>query len=100
MFLVPTLKELTEQIVPDYATQWKLIGTLLGLSEGQLKIIEYDNRHSVTECCRTMLQKWLELDPKATWEKIINVMNSRAMCNDNDDACITPCNATAQNLKG
>jgi len=100
MLLVPTLKELTEQIVPDYATQWKLIGTLLGLSKGDIKMIEYDNPRNVAECCRSMLEKWLELDSEATWEKIINVINSRAMCNDNDDACTTPCNTTAQNLKG
>ena len=54
---IPLLRDLYECITPDFATDWKVIGTLLGISREDLKIIEYDNPHEAVRCCNTMLAK-------------------------------------------
>ena len=36
----PLLKDLYQHITPQYAADWKVIGTLLGLPSGELKTIE------------------------------------------------------------
>ena len=68
-----------EYITPDYAIYWKLIGTLLGIPSGELNIIEYDYRDKVVSCCNAMLEKWLELDPTATWERVFATIDSEAI---------------------
>ena len=75
----PLLKDLYECITPQYAADWKVMGTLLGLSTGELKIIEHDNYHKAVSCCNAMLEKWLDVDAKATWEKLLRVVESHAV---------------------
>jgi len=89
------LGDLTEEIVPEYATKWKLIGTLLGVRNGDLEIIEYNNPRNVAECCRSMLQRWLEEDSEATWKKIIKVINSRAISTSDHISYAVSSNITA-----
>ena len=36
----PLLKDLYQHITPQYAADWKVIGSLLGLPSGELKAIE------------------------------------------------------------
>ena len=54
-------------------TKWKDLGVqLLGSSHsGKLDVIELDSRNSVEECCTKMFQCWLDVDPTATWNKLI-----------------------------
>ena len=81
----PLLKELYQYITPQYATNWEVIGTLLGICAGTLDIIEYDNSHRATNCCKAMLKKWLEIDDTASWKKLFTVIESPAVymsCND------------------
>ena len=75
----PLLKDLYELITPNYATMWKEIGALLGLTNGSIKIIEADNRGNIVGCCNQMLQVWLEADITATWEKLIIAIESPAV---------------------
>ena len=79
---VPKLKDLYQHITPQYAADWKVIGTLLGLSSGKLKAIEAGYPTNVKWCCNQMLEKWLEVDPSASWEKIISVIESPAVSNN------------------
>ena len=79
MTSVPLLKELYRYITPHYATQWKVIGTELGLSAGALGIIENDNMYKAVQCCNSMLEKWLEVDITASWEKIFKAIESPAV---------------------
>ena len=79
MTRVPKLKDLYEHITPQYAVQWKVIGTLLGLPSGALDVIEQDNMYRTTRCCNDMLKKWLEMDPTASWGKLFTVIESRAV---------------------
>ena len=77
---VPLLKDLYQHITPHYATHWNVIGTQLGLSTGTLDIIENDNMHKAVQCCNGMLKKWLEVDTTASWEKLLKVIESPAVC--------------------
>jgi len=81
--VIPQLKDLYECITPQYATEWKVIGALLGLPREELKIIEHDNyRHKAVPCCNAMLEEWLEVDPTASWNKLLTVIQSPAVCSD------------------
>ena len=55
------------------------MGALLGLSSGELKIIEQDNHYKAAPCCNAVLEKWLEVDPSASWEKLFIVIDSPAV---------------------
>ena len=87
MDTTPSLKDLYQHITPQYAADWEVIGTLLGLPSGTLGIIEHDNMHKATRCCNAMLRRWLEIDTSATWKKIFTVIESPAVSSapDNGD---------------
>ena len=59
-----------------------MIGTLLGLPKGTLDIIKYDNRDKARPCCDAVLEEWLEVDPSASWEKLLEVLESPAVSSD------------------
>ena len=75
----PLLKDLYEHITPHYATNWKVIGTLLGLPREALKIIEHDNHDKAVPCSNAMLEKWLDVDSTATWNKLLSALHSPAV---------------------
>jgi len=75
-FPVTTTPLLKDLIIPNYATDWKVIGTLLGLPSGELKSIEASYPTNVKWCCNQILERWLEVDPSASWEKLFEVAES------------------------
>ena len=75
----PLLEDLHQHFTSQYAVQWKVIGTLLGLPSGELDIIEHDNMWNATHCCNAMLEKWLEVDPTASWNKLFAVIELPAV---------------------
>ena len=77
--VAPLLKDLCEYFTPDYAARWKVIGTILGVPTADLEIIESDYFHRTVNCCNAMLQKWLEADPAATWQKLVAAVESQAV---------------------
>ena len=79
---IPLLKDLYQHITPQYAADWKVIGTLLGLPSGTLDIIQHDNHHRAVPCCNAMLKKWLEVDLSASWSKLQSVILSPAVSSD------------------
>ena len=79
MTTVPKLKDLFQHITPQYAADWKVIGTLLGLPSGALDAIELDNMYRTTRCCNDMLKKWLQMDLTASWGKLFTVIESPAV---------------------
>ena len=81
MYTTPLLKDLCRHVTPQYATQWQVIGALLGLSSEMLDIIEYDNRDKATPCCNAMLRKWLQIDSAASWKKLFNVIELPTVSN-------------------
>ena len=75
----PSLASLYEQITPFYASDWKVLGTLLGLPSEDLKTIELGYPTNPKWCCNEMLQKWLEIDTEASWDKINKAIKSPAV---------------------
>ena len=75
----PSLKDLYEHITPGFAADWEVIGTLLGLPNGELKAIEAGYPTNVKWCCNQMLKKWLEMDPTASWGKLFAALESPAV---------------------
>jgi len=75
----PLLKDLYEHFTPNYATHWKVIGTLLGLSTETLNIIEHDNFYKAVPCCNAMLEKWLDVYPSASWNNLLTTIQSPAV---------------------
>ena len=59
-----------------------MIGTLLGLPKGRLDIIKYDNHDKAEACCDAVLEKWLEVEPSASWKKLLEVIESPAVSSD------------------
>ena len=81
----PLLKDLYQHITPQYAADWEVIGTLLGLPSGELKAIEAGYPTNVKWCCNQMLKKWVEMDTTASWGKIFAVIGSPAVsCSAHD----------------
>ena len=58
--------ELYTNVVHQYAAVWEQLGLKLGLQHYDIANISKDNAHnpdrSVT-CCRTVLEKWLQIVP-------------------------------------
>ena len=75
----PRLKDLFNIVTPDYAAQWKVIGTLLDISTGHLNGIERSFPANAFWCCNRMLEIWLEIDTSASWKKLIQVIDSPAV---------------------
>ena len=73
------LKHLYEHITPQFAADWKVIGTMLDIPSSELKAIAAGNPTNAKWCCNTMLEKWLEIDTAASWEKIFAAINSPAV---------------------
>ena len=73
----PDMRDLNNYIVEQQAAQWERLGLELRITDYHIAIISKDNEHnpnrSVT-CCRKMLQKWLHIDPSATWGKLDDVI--------------------------
>ena len=66
-------------VSPRYATEWREIGTVLGLPNEKLKIIEEDFPRNTKRCCNQMFQTWLETDTTASWEKLFAAIESPAV---------------------
>ena len=75
----PLLKDLYQHITPQYAADWKVIGTLLGLPSGKLNAIEAGYPTNVKWCCNQMFEKWLEMDTTASWRKLLAIIESPAV---------------------
>lgn len=73
---VPLLKDLYVLITPEYAANWKVIGTLLGMTKGRLDIIESTYPTNLVWCCNKMLETWLEIEPNALWKDVIEALDS------------------------
>ena len=75
----PLLKDLYQHITPQYAADWKMIGTLLGLPSRILDTIETKYPTNFKWCCNQMLEVWLKMDNTASWGKLLTVIGSLAV---------------------
>lgn len=75
----PQLVDLYSEVVPKYATNWDDLGIKLGLEKHHIDTISQNNAYNpnrLPECCKAMLNKWLEIDCSATWDKIRNAIST------------------------
>ena len=68
------MKDLNNYVIEQYAIYWKQLGVELGVKDYHIANIIENNAsrklRQVEECCSQMLQKWLDIDPSATWAKL------------------------------
>ena len=61
-------------MIEQYAVYWKQLAVELGVKNYHIANITENNAsrklRQVEECCSQMLQKWLDIDPSATWVKL------------------------------
>ena len=70
------MRDLNRNIVEQQAVQWDRLGLELGLKDYEITNISSDNPNRSITCCRKMLQKWLNIDPSATWGKLDNAIKN------------------------
>ena len=72
----PVLRDINTHVTRKYAKHWKLIGQNLDVQHLDTIEINYHSHpnHS-QECFKRMITTWLQIDPKATWEKLQNAIN-------------------------
>ena len=75
----PKLKDLYNLITPDYAAHWRDIGALLGIKKGILDGIERNFPSNVSWCSNELLEKWLESNKDASWQKLIQAIDKLAV---------------------
>ena len=72
----PLLKDLSNYIIPWYASRWKKICEGLGLTPEVANSIELDHQGCHRQCLK-MLQKWLQVKAdNATWKKLLEILDS------------------------
>ena len=64
------MKDLNRYVVQQQAAQWEGLGLELGLERYHINNIAKDHPNESVICCRKMLQKWLDIDPSASWRKL------------------------------
>ena len=75
----PLLADLQNIITPKYAAHWIVIGTQLGIPSGILQGIQASYPADAFHCCNMMLEKWLDTDCNATWDKIYKAVECPAV---------------------
>ena len=66
----PTIKELSQFVIHQYAAHWKDLGALLGLKDYKIANIASDYRNQCVDACREMLRLWLQNIASPTWGKL------------------------------
>ena len=66
------MRDLNRYVVKKHATDWWDIGLELGLELHLLQTIKKDNPQQSVICFQETLDRWLKLNPKATW-KILEI---------------------------
>ena len=72
----PALKYLNKYVRNEASTKWHDLGLELlePKDEGKLNEIQRNCEKDVGECCKKMLQLWLERYPYATWNQLIQAL--------------------------
>ena len=70
-----TLKVLQDKL-GDAREQWLNIGIELKLSEGDLRVIEENNKGNVMECFNEMIKLWLECG-EPSWSDVVDALRAK-----------------------
>lgn len=64
------MRDLNRYVIVRHACDWYGIGLELGLQNSNLKVISKDYKHDCEACFTSVLSKWLDLTPRATWKML------------------------------
>ena len=64
------MKDLNRHIAEQLAAYWEKLGLELGLKDYHIANIHKDHPNKSVVCCGKMLQKWLDIDLNASWNKL------------------------------
>ena len=72
----PTLKLFIEYVRDEVAPKWYDFGIQLLQDEYIAKLNNIAHNHSkIEECCNAMFSLWLEIDPEASWDRLIEALS-------------------------
>lgn len=96
VYFVEFTKKNLYNYVPDLAHKWKDIGIQLLNQRYQstLEVIEINHKHDAAECCKKMIDKWLDTDKEANWNRLIKALKKASV------SLITLADKIKRNTKG
>ena len=71
----PTLRDVYNYVVPKCAHKWRYLGALLHFDQAELDIVFSNFRNDSEECCKSLMSKWLEKNPTATWDQLFSAID-------------------------
>ena len=71
----PIVSDMYKYVVPEYAQNWRYLGTLLGFKHVEMEFIFNDFHNDSEECCRLLLLRWLNKNPDASWDQLFSAIN-------------------------
>ena len=73
----PSHKLLNKYVTNQVASHWQKLGVQLLDEESvyKLKNIEKNYPNDVEKCCSEMLEYWIETDPEASWDTLIDALD-------------------------
>ena len=71
----PTLKDLKKHVIPCVTVKWRDLGIEL-VDPTVLDIIEMDYPRSAEDRCTCMLRKWLDVQPNASWNQLLEAIKA------------------------
>ena len=69
-------KELTQNIIYQYAAHWEDLGLLLGLEDYVINNIAKNFRNECVDACREMFREWLQNGTSPTWGRLDDKIKS------------------------
>jgi len=66
----PDMRDLTINVIQQYAAHWEALGAILELKDYEIAVITKDYANRSTEGCTAMLRKWLQSVDQPTWGKL------------------------------
>lgn len=70
------MRDMNKYVVPNCSAKWRELGEALGMTSYQLDIIMVDHPYSCEDRCKVMLRKWLDQNPSATWDTLMDAKDS------------------------
>ena len=72
----PKLKDIDNYVVPKWASKWRQLGAQLKIPRHLMDNIEHDHPNDCESCCSKIFAEWLDNNRAASWEDIINGVDS------------------------
>ena len=66
-------------MVPGATPHWNSIGIELRIDSAKIAAITKSYPANYTRCCFEMFDYWLRTNPQATWKKLLDALESKAV---------------------